>query len=65
MGSMPCTRPSVETIPDRIETGTMLVACAICGGNVKIEECNPQHVSAVTARLEDAGAKGEGRHNID
>ena len=48
---------SVETIPDRIETGTMLVACAICGGNVKIEECNPQHVSAVTARLEDAGAK--------
>ena len=35
----------------------MLVACAICGGNVKIEECNPQHVSAVTARLEDAGAK--------
>ena len=48
---------SVETIPDRIETGTMLVACAICGGKVKIEECNPQHVSAVTARLEDAGAK--------
>ena len=47
---------SVETIPDRIETGTMLVACAICGGKVKIEECNPQHLSAVTARLEDAGA---------
>jgi UDP-N-acetylglucosamine 1-carboxyvinyltransferase len=48
---------NVETIPDRIETGTMLVACAICGGKVKIEECNPQHVSAVTARLEDAGVK--------
>ena len=47
---------NAETIPDRIETGTMLVACAICGGKVKIEECNPQHVSAVTARLEDAGA---------
>ncbi len=47
---------SVETIPDRIETGTMLAACAICGGKVKIEECNPKHVSAVTARLEDAGA---------
>ena len=47
----------IETIPDRIETGTMLVACAICGGKVKIEECNPQHVSAVTARLEDAGAQ--------
>ncbi len=48
---------NAETIPDRIETGTMLVACAICGGKVKIEECNPQHVSAVTARLEDAGAQ--------
>ncbi|MGA7161081.1 MAG: UDP-N-acetylglucosamine 1-carboxyvinyltransferase [Bacteroidota bacterium] len=47
----------VETIPDRIESGTMLVACAICGGKVKIEECNPQHVSAITARLEDAGAR--------
>jgi len=45
-----------ETIPDRIETGTMLAACAICGGKIKVEECNPQHVSAVTARLEDAGA---------
>ena len=48
---------NAETIPDRIETGTMLVACAICGGKVKIEECNPQHVSAITARLEDAGTK--------
>ncbi|MGA9407816.1 MAG: UDP-N-acetylglucosamine 1-carboxyvinyltransferase [Bacteroidota bacterium] len=47
---------NAETIPDRIETGTILVACAICGGKVKIEECNPQHVSAIIARLEDAGA---------
>ncbi|HTX17895.1 MAG TPA: UDP-N-acetylglucosamine 1-carboxyvinyltransferase [Bacteroidota bacterium] len=48
---------SVETIPDRIETGTMLVAAAICGGKVKIEGCNPAHIEAVTARLEDAGCK--------
>ena len=47
----------VQTIPDRIETGTMLAACAICGGKIKVEECNPEHVSAVTARLEDAGAE--------
>ncbi len=45
----------VGTIPDRIETGTMLAACAICGGKIIINDCNPQHVSAVTARLEDAG----------
>ena len=47
----------VETIPDRIEAGTMLAASAICGGKVKIEGCNPAHVASVTARLEDAGAK--------
>jgi UDP-N-acetylglucosamine 1-carboxyvinyltransferase len=47
----------VETIPDRIEAGTMLVAGALCGGKIRIEQCIPQHLSAVTARLEDAGAK--------
>jgi len=47
----------VKTIPDRIETGTFLAACAVCGGKITIEGCDPEHVSAVTARLEDAGAK--------
>ena len=48
---------NVETIPDRIEAGTMLVASAICGGKVRVEGCEPKHLSAVTARLEDAGVK--------
>ena len=47
----------VVTIPDRIEAGTMLAAAALCGGKVTIEGCIPGHLSAVTARLEDAGAK--------
>ena len=47
----------VETIPDRIEAGTMLVAAALCGGKLTIEGCIPGHLSAVTAQLEDAGAK--------
>ncbi|MCX6138347.1 MAG: UDP-N-acetylglucosamine 1-carboxyvinyltransferase [Ignavibacteriales bacterium] len=47
----------VTTIPDRIEAGTMLVAAAMCGRKVKVDGCNPDHLSAVTARLEDAGAK--------
>jgi UDP-N-acetylglucosamine 1-carboxyvinyltransferase len=47
----------VITIPDRIEAGTMLVAAALCGGKVTIEGCVPGHLSAVTARLEEAGAK--------
>jgi UDP-N-acetylglucosamine 1-carboxyvinyltransferase len=51
-------RPAViETIPDRIEAGTMLIAGAICGGNIKIENVIPEHFAAITARLADAGAK--------
>jgi len=48
---------NIETIPDRIEAGTMLVAAALCGGKITVEQCNPLHLSAVTARLEDAGAR--------
>jgi UDP-N-acetylglucosamine 1-carboxyvinyltransferase len=47
----------ITTIPDRIETGTMLVAAAMCSGKVMIEQCEPEHLAAVIARLEDAGAK--------
>jgi UDP-N-acetylglucosamine 1-carboxyvinyltransferase len=49
------------TIPDRIEAGTFLVAAAIAGtcngGRVRITHCQPQHFSAVTAKLRDAGCK--------
>jgi len=48
---------NIETIPDRIETGTLLVASAICGGSITVEGCAPEHVASITARLEDAGAK--------
>jgi UDP-N-acetylglucosamine 1-carboxyvinyltransferase len=48
---------SIDTIPDRIEAGTMLVAAALSGGKIRVEQCNPLHLSAVTARLEVAGAK--------
>lgn len=48
------------TIPDRIETGTLLVAAALSGrkdGSVRVEKCNPDHLSAVTTKLEDVGAR--------
>ena len=48
---------NVHTIPDRIEAGTMLIAGAMCGGKIRIENVIPEHFSAVTARLEDAGVK--------
>jgi UDP-N-acetylglucosamine 1-carboxyvinyltransferase len=47
------------TIPDRIETGTLLVAAALTGDHrvpVRLEGCNPSHLSAVTTKLEDVGA---------
>jgi UDP-N-acetylglucosamine 1-carboxyvinyltransferase len=49
-------RPTaVTTIPDRIEAGTMLIAGAMCGGKIRIEQVDPRHLVALTARLEDAG----------
>ncbi len=48
---------NIRTIPDRIEAGTMLIAGAMCGGKVRIKNVIPEHFSAVTARLEDAGVK--------
>jgi UDP-N-acetylglucosamine 1-carboxyvinyltransferase len=43
------------TIPDRIEAGTFLVAGAITGGEITLTHVNPEHLTSVTAKLEDAG----------
>jgi UDP-N-acetylglucosamine 1-carboxyvinyltransferase len=45
----------IETIPDRIEAGTFLAACALTGGRITLTNVNPRHISAVVAKLEDAG----------
>jgi UDP-N-acetylglucosamine 1-carboxyvinyltransferase len=44
-----------DTIPDRIEAGTYLVAAAITGGKVTLEHVAPEHLAAVVTKLEDAG----------
>jgi UDP-N-acetylglucosamine 1-carboxyvinyltransferase len=43
-------------IPDRIEAGTFMVAGAITGGDVTVTDCNPEHVGALVAKLQQAGA---------
>jgi UDP-N-acetylglucosamine 1-carboxyvinyltransferase len=48
---------SYEVLPDRIESGTYLVAGAITRGNVRIKNTRPDHLDAVLAKLEDAGAR--------
>jgi len=45
--------------PDRIEAGTFLIAGAITGGDLVVANCNPAHLGAVTAKLEEAGARVE------
>ena len=44
-------------IPDRIEAGTFLLAAAISGGDVTVTGCHPEHVAALTAKMELAGAE--------
>jgi UDP-N-acetylglucosamine 1-carboxyvinyltransferase len=49
--------PVNETmIPDRIEAATFLVASALTGGKITITHCNPKLITAVLAKLEEAGA---------
>ena len=48
---------SYEVLPDRIESGTYLVAGAITGGHVRIKNARPDHLDAVLVKLQEAGAK--------
>ncbi len=45
-----------RVLPDRIETGTYLVAAAITGGKVLVKDTDPRLLEAVLAKLEEAGA---------
>jgi UDP-N-acetylglucosamine 1-carboxyvinyltransferase len=50
-------RPARHTIiPDRIEAGTFMIAAAMTGGHVKIEQCRPEHQEALMEKLEAVGA---------
>ncbi|RYG71310.1 UDP-N-acetylglucosamine 1-carboxyvinyltransferase [Lentibacillus lipolyticus] len=42
-------------IPDRIEAGTFMVAAAITGGNVLIENAESEHLRSVISKLEEMG----------
>ena len=44
-------------IPDRIEAGTFMVAAAITGGDITIENVVPDHLKPVTAKLREAGVE--------
>ncbi len=44
-------------IPDRIITGTFLVAGAITGGELEVTDCEPAHLQAVTNKLAECGVE--------
>ncbi len=68
----------VETtiMPDRIETGTYIIAVAATGGDVEIEGCNPSHLPSLVEKMRNAGVhieagessftvKGNGLRSVD
>ncbi len=46
-------------IPDRIEAGTFMIAAAMTGGDVLIDSCRPEHLSAVIEKLRAVGTEVE------
>jgi UDP-N-acetylglucosamine 1-carboxyvinyltransferase len=46
-----------RVLPDRIETGTYMIAAAITGGRVRVKDTRPDLLEAVVLKLQEAGAK--------
>jgi len=46
-----------SVLPDRIETGTYLVGCAMTGGRIRCTRARPTHLDVVLEKLGDAGAE--------
>jgi UDP-N-acetylglucosamine 1-carboxyvinyltransferase len=46
-------------IPDRIETGTFMVAAAITNGELEIKGCRPEHSAIVISKLREVGVEIE------
>lgn len=52
-----------EILPDRIETGTYLVAAAMTGGEVKLKNTRPELLESVLVKLTEAGGQLEVTEN--
>lgn len=50
---------SYTIMPDRIEAGTLLLATAITGGNIKLNKVYPEHISPILHKLQECGCKVE------
>jgi UDP-N-acetylglucosamine 1-carboxyvinyltransferase len=48
---------STAIIPDRIEAGTFMVAAALTGGDITLDQCEPEHLEALIHKLRLTGAQ--------
>ena len=48
-----------SVMPDRIESGTYLVAAAVTGGSIRLLKTSPEYLKAVLLKLRESGAKIE------
>lgn len=48
---------SASIIPDRIETGTFMVASALTRGDITIEGCEPEHLKGIIHKLKLTGTE--------
>ncbi len=48
---------SYKIMPDRIEAGTFLIAGAITGGTIKVNDVVPEHIAPVVAKLRECGCE--------
>jgi len=48
---------SIENIPDRIETGTLLVAGAMTKSKITLDCVNYEHIESILTKLQESGAK--------
>ncbi|MCJ7812619.1 UDP-N-acetylglucosamine 1-carboxyvinyltransferase, partial [bacterium] len=55
----------ITVIPDRIDTGTFLIAAHLTGGDIRLEGVESNHIIATLAKLRNSGASIEqGNHAI-
>ncbi len=58
-GKLLSPKKSFVTIPDRIEAGSFLLLAALCGEDIVIEDCRPDHLSVLVKALKSSGVDME------
>jgi UDP-N-acetylglucosamine 1-carboxyvinyltransferase len=61
---VPRLRPlTMRAIPDRIESATFIAAVAGTGGEIRITDCDPSHLSSIIEKFREIGVKIKVRKN--